>query len=1086
MDFNSNSTESVKKEKDNSPISFSLMDTISSEDEEDGKEEKATTSSSVNFSISSSNKKKIDVASSSLKKKKKKEAAVVSSSSSSSSVSSLSNDSSSSDDEEKSVKKTEKKDLKKIFDFLDKKVVSTATSTDFFLHEKIIDYIKKWFSEDEELKKIDGIRFCNKDNFLELKLSCDVQKIMYNKKSSSGSSTSSTLKKKESKKDASSNSRETIQKCIFNSFENSIITDSAANIILDVVKDSDINMNVSNVTNFLYSCGKYEDLNLSANMLSNIFTDDKGCFINFDEPLFLISFFLPMISPKRFANEDLNSIIIAILNEYYTHEPELATEFIQNILDIKRNEKTEKKYTFENMTWDSFLKELETNEILRRYFSYIFLLYIPKKLIKATSLTNDQFIKCMFSFRNTYKQVLNVLFSKFGNKTSQTFYWSNEQEKNCLLLFYDFVVKNKKNISKEEEKTFIITKDEVENIIQTALEEKELNFVNTTVKSLSDFAILDNKKNYNKFFKVWYNIALSKIITEYKRECFENKKSSSSSKLRIDIFANFFSRLLWKKVVTAIHTSDDIKGCTTGLDWYMFNGAYLKQVTEHEIINEITTYLSLFQNYTKSIFEDIRKKEIKLEKNVFKGEKNIFLNEDLNDKKYLLSKINDFVSKLNNRSSSDIKDLLLNIGYSKLILNNDLSKLKNKNPCLIAFENCVVQLTSTEAVIRKGKIEDFITKSTRIKLENNEKCNKLAYDYLNKVFPNKEVYDFALKDFSSFLYGKNAEKALRIWTGNGNNSKSILIKIFQKLLGDYVVGFNACELSARNKNKDGGAPNPSLVRAEHSRLAIISEPPTDFKLDGGMIKKHTGGDTYEARKLHSNGEEKLQATYKLVLCCNDPPEIEGTDQAVKNRLLVIPFESTWSTSYPISKEEQFKKKVFPIDENFEVKIPNIARGFAWILIENYKKYKEEKTLIKPDYIVRKVEDYWNAVNIFKNFYTSYIEKVDETTEDNNNNKDVIFLTPKKAFLEFQSFWNVVNNGLKIKYNMIKFVQNMKPILGEAKKFSTYEKEGLIDRKTYLRYIKEYESEEAWVGYRLKEDERRKLKRKEEGEEDDSE
>ena len=668
---------------------------------------------------------------------------------------------------------------------------------------------------------------------------------------------------------------------------------------------------------------------------------------------------------------------------------------------------TSKKGNINNM--DEFLDLCADDVFYIKYLSGIILSFLPKDLTKL-SLTYDELVTCLLKFRQNYKKYLKVHYDSFAfkgkTKKSQIgkedYRWNMAQEINCIVIFFhickqdEFIDKYedyKANIEEQYSDLFLDKEDffnqyakhvsEVDNITNSdiniimklflekfldksqiaelkckyieankfAEEEKILR----TFKTLGSFALNDFPNHFTFFQKHWCQSALNNVL----------KKEEKNNAI-----GEFASRLLWQKCIGSTKLGSSAKALKT---WYIFNSdknAYLKpsvglgqliSMIKDVVMDSLTTICSNFEeNYKKYEIKFINNPESNSIKNILELNKNYF------------TELSNIIKKLNDTTYRSILDYISN---SNLLNVHDFSIYENKQSNLIAFENVVLELLEDEAIIRKGKIEDFITKSTGIRLVKEDKSIQKAEKYLKQVFPNTDIYNYMLKDMASYFFGKNSEKIFRIWTGNGNNSKSILIKIIQNMLGDYCIDF-PCETLTESKKSSGSEASPAIADAENTRIAVMTEPPTNLKLDGGMIKKHTGGDRIRTRKLFENGGS-FEATYKVILCCNDPPEIEGTDEAVKARVVMTPFESKWSLNAPENEEEQLKKKMFKIDPHFEKNVPILAKGLAYLLYQNYALYKKEGLGNVPEAMIMSVQNYWNNNDIYSRFCKECIEDKDE-------------------------------------------------------------------------------------------------------------
>jgi putative DNA primase/helicase len=87
--------------------------------------------------------------------------------------------------------------------------------------------------------------------------------------------------------------------------------------------------------------------------------------------------------------------------------------------------------------------------------------------------------------------------------------------------------------------------------------------------------------------------------------------------------------------------------------------------------------------------------------------------------------------------------------------------------------------------------------------------------------------------------------------------------------------------------RDTGIPN-DVAALKGARLVHASETEEGRRLAESFVKDLTGGDTLSARFLHHEFFE-FTPTLKLWLRTNHKPEIRGTDDAIWDRIRLIPF-----------------------------------------------------------------------------------------------------------------------------------------------------------------------------------------------------
>jgi len=293
----------------------------------------------------------------------------------------------------------------------------------------------------------------------------------------------------------------------------------------------------------------------------------------------------------------------------------------------------------------------------------------------------------------------------------------------------------------------------------------------------------------------------------------------------------------------------------------------------------------------------------------------------------------------------------------------------NQNPYLIGFKNGVYDLK--ECRFRDGYPEDFISKSVPIDYkeydETSEEVQQII-EFLQKVFPDKSIRKYFLDTYSDIFVGGNSQKKVYLWTGEGDNGKSITQTLFEKMLGELAIKFNTQYFTG--KKTSTGSANPELARAAPPvRHVTMEEPDADETLNIGELKKLSGGDSYWARDLFEKGKNTREVfpQFTLTWICNKLPRLKYSDKATWNRLRVIPFESTFvepGKKCPKTFEQQMLEKKFPMDKTFGSKIPGMVGAFAWYLL---KWRQTVTTRNEPDKVKEATAIYRRQNDIYRQF-----------------------------------------------------------------------------------------------------------------------
>tara|TARA_B100000902_G_scaffold395060_3_gene452794 strand:+ start:2718 stop:5573 length:2856 start_codon:yes stop_codon:yes gene_type:complete len=346
------------------------------------------------------------------------------------------------------------------------------------------------------------------------------------------------------------------------------------------------------------------------------------------------------------------------------------------------------------------------------------------------------------------------------------------------------------------------------------------------------------------------------------------------------------------------------------------------------------------------------------------------------------------ISNLKVRSSKlgDICILLKTTSWKNNIMkeardifyDKDFIQKIDANPYLLCFNNYVIDFKNK--TYRKGRPDDFISKSTNIDYiplntlkgphPTNDKYTyeqiiSEIYQFINALFPNKELQEYMWQHLSSVLIGTNDNQTFNIYTGSGANGKSKLVELMAKTLGDYKATV-PITLITQNRNNIGSTSS-EIVQLMGVRYACMQEPSKGDKINEGIMKEITGGDPLVGRALFKDSVTFIPQ-FKLVVCTNVLFEIKTNDDGTWRRIRVCDFMSKFNDN-PYENEDKFPKTNFPyqfkIDRELDKKFDLWATVFASILVDLAFKYEGR---VKDVPIVTSISDkYRNSQDYLSEF-----------------------------------------------------------------------------------------------------------------------
>jgi P4 family phage/plasmid primase-like protien len=313
----------------------------------------------------------------------------------------------------------------------------------------------------------------------------------------------------------------------------------------------------------------------------------------------------------------------------------------------------------------------------------------------------------------------------------------------------------------------------------------------------------------------------------------------------------------------------------------------------------------------------------------------------------------------------------------ELFFDEEFTKKVDSNKDLIAFNNGVLDMTTSDFTFRDGKPEDYISFSTGIDYEPD----RPYYEYpawpevelfIKKVLPDKEVREYFIKHLATNLLGGNTAQKFHILTGSGSNGKSMIMNLLSKALGDYSCTV-PISLFTQNRKSSGSAA-PEVARLKGRRFVTMQEPDESIALNTGIMKEITSGEKMYARDLFKSGcEFEVQA--KFHLACNDKPKINTTDGGTWRRLVVINFISKFVPN-PVALNE------YPLDESIQFKVNSVewATPFLAYMVHLLKEGKGLRKLIAPPKVLEYTSEYRNENDGIAKFMTEKILPIQEGDE----------------------------------------------------------------------------------------------------------
>jgi putative DNA primase/helicase len=269
---------------------------------------------------------------------------------------------------------------------------------------------------------------------------------------------------------------------------------------------------------------------------------------------------------------------------------------------------------------------------------------------------------------------------------------------------------------------------------------------------------------------------------------------------------------------------------------------------------------------------------------------------------------------------------------------------------------------------------DYITKKTACRAAPPGTPHPIWSAFLDRVTGGDvELQKFLQRYVGYCLTGVTTEHKFVFAYGTGANGKSTFINTIREILGDYATVADVGTFIASNTER-----HPTDVAKLHGyRLVVAQETEKGRRWDEAKIKTMTGGDKMTARFMRQDFFDFIPK-FKLFVTGNHKPQLNNVDEAMRRRLLLVPF----TVQIPIEERDP------ALPEKLKAEWPAILR---WCL-EGCLEW-QRIGLAPPKIVTDATADYFDDQDLVKQW-------LDECTEADT---PVAFISASQLFASWKGW-----------------------------------------------------------------------------------
>jgi len=274
----------------------------------------------------------------------------------------------------------------------------------------------------------------------------------------------------------------------------------------------------------------------------------------------------------------------------------------------------------------------------------------------------------------------------------------------------------------------------------------------------------------------------------------------------------------------------------------------------------------------------------------------------------------------------------------------------DSNPWLLGTVNGVVDLQTGE--FRSGRPTDWIKTVSPTEWQGLDVPCPRWEQSLREIFDgDTELISFFHRLLGYGITGLNIEHAFPVlWGPQGRNGKTTVLEALSHVLGpDMTMSIPSNELMHSYSKGGAGGPQPFIYKLRGKRMVWSSETNPDRRLDAETVKLLTGGDKIHARAMYASPIE-FTPSHLLLLLTNYRPKIEAADNAIWDRVHLIPFKMRF-VERPQRENER------PRDANLQRKLREESPGILAWLVRGCLEWQRAGGLQAPESVRAATDEY---------------------------------------------------------------------------------------------------------------------------------
>lgn len=281
----------------------------------------------------------------------------------------------------------------------------------------------------------------------------------------------------------------------------------------------------------------------------------------------------------------------------------------------------------------------------------------------------------------------------------------------------------------------------------------------------------------------------------------------------------------------------------------------------------------------------------------------------------------------------------------------------DRDPWVLGVANGVLDLRTGK--LRDGQPGDYIRVTSDTIWRGLEEPAPRFEQFIKEIFDgDAEIAGFLQRLLGYGVTGLAVEHVFPVlWGEKGRNGKDTLLETLKVVLGDLADVVSTDVLMAQTGR---GSAAPHLMDLMGRRLVWASETAAGGRLNEAQVKLITGGGTIKTRPLYGSMVE-FAPTHLVLLITNHKPKASAEDEALWNRMVLLPFTMRFVAN-PAAPDERQR------DPHLVARMSKERSGILAWLVRGCMTWQKDGLAI-PDKIRARTQEYRDEEDLIGQFIT---------------------------------------------------------------------------------------------------------------------